>query len=135
MLFVGLVIKFVISFLTLPLSTLGSAIAMRGGAQRQSCLSTSSWHRVHTVNQYERRHITSRKNGRNAWKIKKKENWCALDGSWIYQQMQGKHFLSTSEEEFAAEKVGANAEIGMSTSRRLCERPLFRCRLQDKRRM
>ena len=40
-----------------------------GGAQRQSGLSTSSWHRVHTVNQYERRRITSRKNGRNAWKI------------------------------------------------------------------
>ena len=40
---------------------------------------------------------------------------CALDGSWIYQlvlQMQGKHFLSTSEEEFVAEKVVANAEIG-----------------------
>ena len=61
-------------------------------------------------------------------KSKKKENWCALDGSWIYQlvlQMQGKNFLST------AEKVVANAEIGVSTSRRLCERPLFR--LQDKR--
>ena len=27
--------------------------------------------------------------------------------------MQGKHFLSTSEEEFAAEKVVANAEIGV----------------------
>ena len=46
--------------------------------------------------------------------------------------MQGKNFLSTSEEEFAAEKVVANAEIGVSASRRLCERPLFRCRLQDK---
>ena len=47
--------------------------------------------------------------------------------------MQGKNFLSTSEEEFAAEKVVANAEIGVSASRRLCERPLFRCRLQDKK--
>ena len=67
---------------------------------------------------------------------KSNKNWCALDGSWIYQlvlQMQGKNFLSTSEEEFAAEKVVANAEIGVSASRRLCERPLFRCRLQDKR--
>ena len=32
--------------------------------------------------------------------------------------MQGKHFLSTSEEEFAVEKVVANAEIDVSTSRR-----------------
>ena len=71
-------------------------------------------------------------------KSKKKENWCALNGSWIYQlvlQMQGKNFLSTSDEGFAAEKVVANAEIAVSASRRLCERPLFRCRLQDKRRM
>ena len=31
--------------------------------------------------------------------------------------MQGKNFLSTSEEEFAAEKVVANAEIGVSANR------------------
>ena len=35
--------------------------------------------------------------------------------------MQGKNFLLTSEEGFAAEKVVANAEIGVSASRRLCE--------------
>ena len=58
--------------------------------------------------------------------IKKKENLCALDGSRIYQlvlQMQGENFLLTSEEEFATEKVVANAEIGVSTSHSLRERP------------